>query len=104
MAPGDQTASTVRDRIKELRRVKASENRRSWRTHPDFPGVVAHVWHVSLLGVTNATWALIDGSHGLPAQAALMAVYAALAVWGYIRLGREDGPAQGQQGAQGLGG
>ena len=33
--------------------------------------------------VTNATWSVVDARAGLPAQAALMAVYAALAVWGF---------------------
>jgi len=33
---------------------------------------------------TNATWAVVDLHAGLPAQAALMAVYAALAVWGWF--------------------
>lgn len=32
---------------------------------------------------TNATWAAVDWCRGLPAQAALMAVYAALAVYGW---------------------
>jgi nicotinamide riboside transporter PnuC len=33
---------------------------------------------------TNATWAVVDWHAGLHAQAALMAVYAGLAVWGWI--------------------
>ncbi len=33
---------------------------------------------------TNVTWCAIDVAAGLHAQAALMAVYAGLAVWGYV--------------------
>ncbi|HEX5010325.1 MAG TPA: nicotinamide mononucleotide transporter [Planctomycetota bacterium] len=33
---------------------------------------------------TNATWSAVDLHAGLHAQAALMAVYAGLAVWGFI--------------------
>ena len=34
--------------------------------------------------VTNTTWAAVDWGQGLHAQATLMSVYAALAVWGWI--------------------
>jgi hypothetical protein len=34
--------------------------------------------------VTNAAWAVIDLRAGLPAQAALMATYCVLAVWGLV--------------------
>lgn len=34
--------------------------------------------------VTNAAWAVIDLRAGLPAQAALMATYGVLAVWGLV--------------------
>lgn len=33
---------------------------------------------------TNATWSAVDFAAGLPAQGCLMAVYAGLAVWGWI--------------------
>ncbi len=33
--------------------------------------------------VTNLTWCAYDFAHGLPAQGVLMAVYAALAAWGW---------------------
>lgn len=33
---------------------------------------------------TNAAWCLVDLHHGIPAQAALMAVYTGLAVWGWF--------------------
>ena len=33
--------------------------------------------------VTNATWCAIDAHAGLHAQAALMAVYTVLALWGF---------------------
>lgn len=34
--------------------------------------------------VTNTSWAVVDYDRGLPAQAALFAVYAALAIWGWF--------------------
>ena len=34
---------------------------------------------------TNATWAVVDWTHGLHAQAALMAVYVLLAIYGCWR-------------------
>ena len=34
--------------------------------------------------VTNTTWAAVDWGRGLYAQATLMAVYAGLAIWGWI--------------------
>lgn len=34
--------------------------------------------------VTNLAWCAVDAAAGLLAQAALMAVYAGLAVWGFI--------------------
>ncbi len=34
--------------------------------------------------VTNLTWAGYDFAHELPAQGALMLIYAALAVWGWF--------------------
>jgi nicotinamide riboside transporter PnuC len=33
---------------------------------------------------TNTSWCVVDAHAGLPAQASLMAVYAGLAVWGYL--------------------
>lgn len=35
-------------------------------------------------GFTNAAWAVIDFSAGLPAQGVLFALYFVLAVWGLI--------------------
>lgn len=35
-------------------------------------------------GVTNAAWAVIDLDAGLYAQAALFAIYFALAIWGFM--------------------
>ena len=37
---------------------------------------------------TNVAWAAYDFAHGLPAQGCLMAVYAALAVWGFAAWGK----------------
>jgi nicotinamide riboside transporter PnuC len=37
---------------------------------------------------TNVTWAFYDFTHGLPAQGALMCVYACLAVYGWRAWGR----------------
>ncbi len=34
--------------------------------------------------VTNVSWASYDFAHKLPAQGALMLIYAALAVWGWF--------------------
>ncbi len=34
--------------------------------------------------VTNASWSVVDARAGLGAQAALMAIYAALALWGFF--------------------
>ena len=33
---------------------------------------------------TNATWTIVDLSHGIYAQAALQAVYVVLAIWGIV--------------------
>ena len=38
-----------------------------------------YVW-----SVTNATWAAVDCYHGIYSQAALQAVYFALAIWGLV--------------------
>lgn len=38
--------------------------------------------------VSNASWAAVDWSNGLPAQAALMAVYTGLAVHGWRAWGK----------------
>ncbi len=37
---------------------------------------------------TNVTWAAYDFAHGLPAQGALMCVYAMLAVYGFAAWGK----------------
>jgi hypothetical protein len=50
--------------------------------HPEAPRAFA-IWFF-----TNAAWAVYDFSHGLPAQGALMCVYAALAVYGFVHWGR----------------
>ena len=42
---------------------------------------------------TNVAWAGYDFAHGLPAQGALMVVYAGLAVWGWIAWGRRRSEA-----------
>jgi nicotinamide riboside transporter PnuC len=42
---------------------------------------------------TNATWAVVDLRAGLPAQALLMSVYAAMAVWGWLAWSRTTKPA-----------
>jgi nicotinamide riboside transporter PnuC len=42
----------------------------------------------ALWTLTNASWAVVDWSKGLPAQAALMAVYTGLAVHGWRAWGR----------------
>lgn len=39
---------------------------------------------------TNTTWAAVDFAHGLPAQGALMATYAGLAVYGWVAWGRKE--------------
>lgn len=44
---------------------------------------------------TNATWAVVDLRAGLPAQAALMAVYAGLAVYGWVAWKPAPEPARG---------
>lgn len=41
-----------------------------------------HVACFYIWTATNATWAVVDWSHGLHAQACLMAVYFALSLWG----------------------
>ena len=48
--------------------------------------------------ITNICWAAVDIRHGLPAQAALMAVYAALAAYGYFHWGRPDRPTRAHAG------
>ena len=40
--------------------------------------------------VTNIVWAAYDFAHGLPAQGALMCVYAGLAAWGFFAWRRRD--------------
>ena len=41
-----------------------------------------HVGSFWIWSVTNAVWAFADWTHGLPAQAALQAVYFALSLYG----------------------
>jgi len=38
--------------------------------------------------VSNSSWAIVDFAAGIPAQGALMAVYAGLSVWGWMAWGR----------------
>lgn len=45
-------------------------------------------------GVTNASWAVIDFSKGIPAQGVLFTVYFALSVWGLIEWRKKDGRSQ----------
>ena len=45
-------------------------------------------WCFAIWFCTNVTWAGYDFAHGLPAQGALMSVYAALAIWGYVAWGK----------------
>lgn len=39
--------------------------------------------------VTNAAWAVIDWHKGIPAQAALFAIYFGLSIWGIIEWKRK---------------
>lgn len=52
-------------------------------------GVVANIyrrrWCFLVWMVTNASWAAVDAIHGIWSQAALMAIYFGLAVWGWVR-------------------
>ena len=41
--------------------------------------------------VTNASWCVVDARAGLGSQAVLMAVYAGLAVWGFVAWRIPDG-------------
>ena len=58
-------------------------------TFASLVGTVANVykrrWCFAVWLVTNLCWAAYDLAIGATAQAALMAVYAGLAVWGLIR-------------------
>ena len=51
-----------------------------------------HVACFYVWSVTNATWAVIDWSHGIHAQAALMSVYFLLSVWGIWKWSRKGDP------------
>ena len=55
-------------------------------------GVILNVkrnrWGFALWIATNAVWAVVDLKAGLYAQAALMAVYWVLAVWGFVSWGQ----------------
>ncbi|RQW89901.1 MAG: hypothetical protein EHM79_02015 [Geobacter sp.] len=44
--------------------------------------------------VTNAAWAVVDFRAGLPAQAALFAIYFGLSVWGIIEWKRKSSHRQ----------
>lgn len=41
--------------------------------------------------VTNLSWVVIDLSYGIPAQAALQLVYAALSLWGLWKWSHDSG-------------
>ena len=43
---------------------------------------------------TNTTWAIVDFTHGLHAQGALMCAYAALSLWGIVSWTRKHGAAR----------
>lgn len=51
-----------------------------------------HVACFYVWAVTNATWAWVDWSHGLHAQAALMTIYFALSLWGIWSWRRKGDP------------
>ena len=55
-------------------------------TFASLVGVVANIkkwrWCFAVWLVTNALWAIVDFSKGLPAQGWLFVVYTVLAVWG----------------------
>jgi len=57
-------------------------------------GVVLNINHrregFAVWMLTNASWAVIDFMHGLPAQGCLFLVYFVLAVWGYFKWGKRD--------------
>jgi hypothetical protein len=48
-----------------------------------------HFW-VQVKLCTNLAWSFYDFAHGLPAQGALMCVYAGLAVYGFVAWGRRQ--------------
>jgi len=48
-------------------------------------------WCFLLWFPANAAWTLYDTAAGLWPQAAVMATYAALAVWGWYEWGRDEG-------------
>jgi nicotinamide riboside transporter PnuC len=61
-------------------------------------GVVLNIrkcaWCFPIWVVTNAVWAFADWTRGLHAQAALMAVYCALAVYGALSWRKEASGGQ----------
>jgi hypothetical protein len=70
--PPTKTAPAIRDRIKELRRVKASElkpNPRNWRTHPEsqraaLEGVLSEIGYAAALlarDLPDGSLELVDG-------------------------------------------
>lgn len=52
-------------------------------------GVVLNIHRHSacfaIWAVTNATWAVVDYSHGIHAQAALQAIYFGLSIYGLVK-------------------
>lgn len=48
-----------------------------------------HVACFWIWGVTNATWAYADATHGLLPQAAVQAMYFALSIYGIVRWNRD---------------
>jgi len=57
-----------------------------------------HVGCFAIWAVTNAFWVYADLKHGLPSQAALMAVYFLLSLWGLWKWSaREKGAPHGEK-------
>ena len=56
-----------------------------------------HVACFYVWACTNATWAYVDWTHGLPAQAALMAVYFLLSLWGIWKWTQEGVRTHGKE-------
>lgn len=56
-------------------------------------GVVLNIKHRKecfyIWAGTNAAWAVIDVTHGLPSQAVLQLTYFALAIWGIVEWNRK---------------
>ena len=55
-----------------------------------------HVACFYIWTVTNAVWAVLDWSHDLHAQAALMTVYLGLSIWGIWKWSQPKGGHRGE--------